>query len=189
MATHARSSIWLAVFGLAIAIEQGASAQEPAGASAPAANDARAAYTAPRNPWGDPDLQGDYSNKFEQGTPLERPQEFDGQAPRRHQGRRAGVDSAGTAGPRPAERDACGRRPRWKSRRTAALAGSVRHHQGQPPVVRYRSDRTARFPLLTPEARARAPPRQAARRGRGRRTPGSIAACTTAASRAGCPVR
>jgi hypothetical protein len=35
-------------------------------------------YTPPRTPWGDPDLQGNYSNKYEQGTPFERPPEFDG---------------------------------------------------------------------------------------------------------------
>ena len=35
-------------------------------------------WTAPRTPWGDPDLQGNYSNKYEQGTPFERPAEFDG---------------------------------------------------------------------------------------------------------------
>jgi hypothetical protein len=33
---------------------------------------------APRTPWGDPDLQGDYTNKYEQGTPFERPAQFDG---------------------------------------------------------------------------------------------------------------
>jgi hypothetical protein len=31
-----------------------------------------------RTPWGDPDLQGNYTNLYEDGTPLERPQEFDG---------------------------------------------------------------------------------------------------------------
>src|SRR5207244_1060978 len=35
-------------------------------------------YTPPRTPWGDPDLQGNYTNKYEQGTPFERPQEFEG---------------------------------------------------------------------------------------------------------------
>src|SRR5687767_14956941 len=38
----------------------------------------QSAYTAPRTPWGDPDLQGNYSNKYEQGTPFERPAEFEG---------------------------------------------------------------------------------------------------------------
>src|SRR6516165_5570707 len=36
------------------------------------------AYVTPRTPWGDPDLQGNYTNKYEQGTPFERPQEFEG---------------------------------------------------------------------------------------------------------------
>jgi hypothetical protein len=47
-------------------------AQRPAGASA------SPAYQPPRTPWGDPDLQGDYTNKFEQSTPFERPAGFDG---------------------------------------------------------------------------------------------------------------
>jgi hypothetical protein len=37
-------------------------------------------FTPPRTPWGDPDLQGDYSNKYEQGTPFERPAEFEGRS-------------------------------------------------------------------------------------------------------------
>ena len=35
-------------------------------------------YSPPRTPWGDPDLQGTYTNKYEQSTPLERPEEFAG---------------------------------------------------------------------------------------------------------------
>ena len=35
-------------------------------------------FVVPRTPWGDPDLQGDYTNKYEQGTPFERPDEFEG---------------------------------------------------------------------------------------------------------------
>jgi hypothetical protein len=34
--------------------------------------------TAPRTPWGDPDIQGTYTNTYENGTPLERPDEFAG---------------------------------------------------------------------------------------------------------------
>ena len=33
---------------------------------------------APRTPWGDPDIQGTYTNTYENGTPLERPNEFAG---------------------------------------------------------------------------------------------------------------
>ena len=35
-------------------------------------------YTAGRTPWGDPDLQGDYTNSNEYATPLERPERFAG---------------------------------------------------------------------------------------------------------------
>ena len=35
-------------------------------------------YTTPRTAWGDPDLQGIYTNKYELNTPFERPKEFEG---------------------------------------------------------------------------------------------------------------
>jgi hypothetical protein len=35
-------------------------------------------YVGPRTPWGDPDLQGSYTNLWEAGTPFERPDEFAG---------------------------------------------------------------------------------------------------------------
>src|SRR6478672_10324513 len=35
-------------------------------------------YKAPRTPWGDPDLQGNYTNLSEAGTPMERPREYEG---------------------------------------------------------------------------------------------------------------
>src|SRR5262245_29627831 len=35
-------------------------------------------WTPPRTPWGDPDLQGSFSNLSEDGTPLERPAQFEG---------------------------------------------------------------------------------------------------------------
>jgi len=46
--------------------------------SAAAAQQPASRFTTPRTPWGDPDLQGDYTNKYEQGTPFERPEEFEG---------------------------------------------------------------------------------------------------------------
>jgi hypothetical protein len=45
---------------------------------APAKPSAVKSWTPPRTPWGDPDLQGIFTNKNEQGTPLERPREFAG---------------------------------------------------------------------------------------------------------------
>ena len=45
-----------------------------------AADDGAFAQThgVPRTPWGDPDLQGTFTNKDEVGTPFERPGEFEG---------------------------------------------------------------------------------------------------------------
>jgi len=39
---------------------------------------AQAPFKAGRTPWGDPDLQGNYTNLYENGTPLERPKELAG---------------------------------------------------------------------------------------------------------------
>jgi hypothetical protein len=44
----------------------------------PAAKATPKPYTAPRTPWGDPDLQGNFTNVYEDGTPLERPDQFAG---------------------------------------------------------------------------------------------------------------
>ncbi len=35
-------------------------------------------YAPPKTTWGDPDIHGTYTNKYEQGTPFERPDEFAG---------------------------------------------------------------------------------------------------------------
>ena len=43
---------------------------------------AQARYTPARTPWGHPDISGDYTNKDEANTPLERPDEFNGRDPR-----------------------------------------------------------------------------------------------------------
>src|SRR5678815_3826459 len=52
--------------GLVTALAAPALAQTP---SKPAAKP----YTAPRTPWGHPDLQGIYTNKDESGIPMEKP--------------------------------------------------------------------------------------------------------------------
>jgi hypothetical protein len=36
------------------------------------------AFKTPRTPWGDPDLQGNYTNLSEAGTPMEKPREYEG---------------------------------------------------------------------------------------------------------------
>ena len=43
---------------------------------------AQARYTPAKTPWGHPDISGDYTNKDEANTPLERPDEFKGRDPR-----------------------------------------------------------------------------------------------------------
>ena len=56
------------------------SAQAPATKLPPAAPASATAkiYTPARTPWGDPDLQGTYTNKDESGIPFERPSQFAG---------------------------------------------------------------------------------------------------------------
>ena len=59
-------------------------AQQPASPAPRLSSDSRTAkpegrrWTPPRTPWGDPDLQGNFTNKYEHGAPFERPQEFEG---------------------------------------------------------------------------------------------------------------
>ena len=65
----------------AILLLSGGSVQDLALAqSAPPAEAAPAGWVVPRTSWGDPDLTGDYTNKYEQGTPFERPAEFEGRS-------------------------------------------------------------------------------------------------------------
>ena len=60
-----------AVFSIARAAIEAQTARAAASAAA-------SSYSAPRTPWGDPDLQGNYTNTYENGTPFERPKEFEG---------------------------------------------------------------------------------------------------------------
>ncbi len=50
-------------------------------AQAPSSNARGSSYSAPRTPWGDPDLQGTYTNSDESGIPMARPAEFAGKRP------------------------------------------------------------------------------------------------------------
>jgi hypothetical protein len=53
-------------------------AQAPASAPKAPAKAAAKSFTPARTAWGDPDLQGVYTNKDESGIPFERPSQFDG---------------------------------------------------------------------------------------------------------------
>ena len=68
------SIIAVSVSAALAAQTQAPSPSRPAAASAKQAKP----YVPAKTPWGDPDIQGNYTNKYEQGTPFERPAEFDG---------------------------------------------------------------------------------------------------------------
>ena len=53
-------------------------APSPSKPSVAAARPGAKAYVPPKTAWGDPDIQGNYTNKYEQGTPFERPADLDG---------------------------------------------------------------------------------------------------------------
>src|SRR5436309_6247163 len=66
------AAIVIAVVALA-SVSIGAQTSPKAAVKAPPKN-----YTPAKTPWGDPDLQGIYTNKDENGIPFERPSQFEG---------------------------------------------------------------------------------------------------------------
>src|SRR5688572_26003561 len=73
------SGIATVTIGALVVLTVPLAGQTPSQGGARAAAAAGAArWTPPRTPWGDPDLQGNYTTTYEQGTPLERPDEFAG---------------------------------------------------------------------------------------------------------------
>jgi hypothetical protein len=119
-------------------------------------------HRVPRTPWGDPDLQGTFTNKDEVATPFERPREFEGRLAgditpaevaailkKRHDDRPAVLAAApGRIGP-----------IEWQSK-TDLTKGSRLWFVSSPP--------DGKIPPLVAEGRARAAAGQAAQRGRGR---------------------
>jgi hypothetical protein len=65
-------------FAAALTVVSAAVAAGQTPAKPPAKTTVARPYVPPKTPWGDPDLQGNFTNKYEQGTPFERPQEFEG---------------------------------------------------------------------------------------------------------------
>jgi len=136
-------------------------AQQPASTQRPTAK-----WTAPRTPWGDPDLQGIYTNKDENNTPFERPAELAGKrladfgekemVELRKQRQDAAIRQARSIGGT-AEEDTGAGPAHWYEHLEAENA--------QPWLVIDPED--GRVPPLTAAARERAAARQAARRGRG----------------------
>src|ERR1700733_12360024 len=64
------------VIGAALMVALPAPSQNAAGSAEKPA--AAKKWTPPRTSWGDPDIQGWFSNRTEDATPLERPAQFEG---------------------------------------------------------------------------------------------------------------
>jgi len=123
-------------------------------------------WSAPRTPWGDPDIQGTFTNKDENGTPFERPADLAGKSlsdfgdkemAALRKSRQANAQArAGSIGG--TEEEDTGAGPsHWYEHLNASNA--------QPWFVFEPAD--GKIPATTKEARDRAAARQAARRGRG----------------------
>ncbi len=83
MTRRIRNAARVGAIGVAIAIlTVAAAAQQSAKATSSAASSAKSGkgWTPQRTAWGDPDLQGTYTNKDESGIPFERSNQFEGKA-------------------------------------------------------------------------------------------------------------
>ena len=70
--------VLVSIVAVSVSAALAAQTQAPAAPKAPVAKAAARPYSPPKTPWGDPDISGNYTNKYEQGTPFERPAEFEG---------------------------------------------------------------------------------------------------------------
>ena len=151
MTAFARSTARLVLpLGLLVATMTIAAAQTPA------------TYTPPLTPWGDPDLQGSYTNLWEVGTPFERPDEFAGR-------RREDVTGEELAKIRRAIQD------RTREQQLAGEIGGTRwiwldsHDHTKGSVAWFVVDPPdGRIPSMTAQGQARQAARAAARKASGR---------------------
>jgi hypothetical protein len=123
---------------------------------------AQSGYVGPRTPWGDPDLQGNYTNLWEAGTPFERPDEFAGR-------RLDEIKGEELAGIRKAIQD------RTRTEQLAGDIGGTRwiwldsHNHVKGSMAWFVVDpEDGKIPALTPEGRARQAARAEARKRSGR---------------------
>jgi len=153
-----RTFAWPALVVLAVLASVLVHAQSPARPAASA--ETRRAYDPPRTPWGDPDLQGDFSNSDESLIPMERPEALTGK-------RLEDVSEAELArlvDERNAARDEADRQ-RWELRSPLHWFENIKPNNSRAWLVIDPPD--GRIPPLTAEARARAAARTEARKGRG----------------------
>jgi len=153
-----RTFAWPALVVLAVLASVLVHAQSPARPAASA--ETRRAYEPPRTTWGDPDLQGDFSNSDESLIPMERPEALTGK-------RLEDVSEAELArlvDERNAARDEADRQ-RWELRSPLHWFENIKPNNSRAWLVIDPPD--GRIPPLTAEARARAAARTEARKGRG----------------------
>ena len=183
------SALRLAVLLAALATLVIAAPPTTAVAQNRAASPAAAAkpWAPPRTPWGDPDLQGIYTNKDESGIPMEKPDNLSAKAP-------DDVEDSEFADDRPGAKQADG----------GTRAAGRRHHRGgsdalvrelrreEQPAMADRRSADGKIPSPRPRTRRSVPLHalpSAREADAGRPTRGPTAASTTAASRAACPAR
>jgi hypothetical protein len=141
-----------AALTVAPAVLSGQTARAGAGSARP--------YSAPRTPWGDPDLQGAFTNSDESQTPMERPDDL--------AGRRLEEFTPEEIAKLNAERNAAREKAdaiRWELRSPLHWFENIGFKNSRAWMVSDPPD--GKIPALTPEARQRAAARTAARRGRG----------------------
>jgi hypothetical protein len=146
--------LFIAALAVVLALQPLALAQQPRG------------YSPPRTPWGDPDLQGIYTNKDENNTPFERPAEFAGKRLSDFGGKEMAA--------------LVKQRQETAAREARSIGGTAAEDTGAGPAHWYEHFDAANaqpwlviepedgmVPPLTQAARARAAARLAARKGRG----------------------
>ena len=144
----------------------------------------------PRTPWGDPDLQGYYTNKYQYGTPFERPAAF--------AGRQCEDVSAQELAElmKKRQQEALDRAPFFGGDPEGKIGNSAEFRDIYEVTKGSRAwfvtdPADGKIPAVLPEARARVAGRRAAAAAlaRARSTGPRISACGSAASREGCPAR
>jgi hypothetical protein len=160
---HSGRTLASLVIALAVAATAGLWAQAPSQASS-VSGGASKASSIPRTPWGDPDLQGTYTNSNESGIPMEKPAEF--------AGRRQNEITA-------ADLERLIKQRSERQQKTAqTIGGSTENDTGAGPPHWYENygannsrawmisdPEDGKIPALTEEAKRRAAAVRAARRG------------------------
>jgi hypothetical protein len=80
MTSYARVFFLCLLAAIVAGVTVSAQTPGPASGKAPKAAKPATPYVPHRTPWGDPDLQGTYTNKDENGIPMERPGQFAGKS-------------------------------------------------------------------------------------------------------------